>query len=177
MMFRTHILFAIFFYLLFIKIFALEFSLIFSLVLALGAIMPDIDSPKSYINRKYLFGIGKGIAAFSKHRGFWHSVYGLGIFLVLSVSIVILTGVPFIFCLALPLGYFLHLLADSFNVSGIKWLWKSKKMHLRWKIKTGHISEQLFFIILFLFTVYLVIGNYGVQDIIGFVSKIVDTTG
>jgi membrane-bound metal-dependent hydrolase YbcI (DUF457 family) len=173
MMFRTHILFALFFYLLFITLFSLEFSLIFSIILAFGAIFPDIDSPKSYINRKYLFGIGKGIALFSKHRGFWHSIFGLLIFAVLSISVVMLIEAPFILFLALPLGYFLHLAADSFNVSGIRWFWKSKKFHIKWKIKTGTASEQIFFAILFLLTLYVVIGNQGINTIIAFVSNII----
>lgn len=172
MMFRTHILFALFFYLLFIKIFTLEFSLIFALILAFGAILPDIDSPSSYINRRYLFGIGKGISLFSKHRGFWHSIYGLLIFGIISVVIIYLIHVSGTYSLALPLGYFLHLAADSFNVSGIKWLWKSKKMHLKWKIKTGTITEQLFFVILLILSIYLVINNSGIQNLVGFISKI-----
>jgi inner membrane protein len=171
-MFRTHILFALFFYLLFIKIFSIDFSIIFTLVLCFGAILPDVDSPKSYVNRKYLFGFGRGIALFSRHRGFWHSIYGLLIFFVLSIIVVLLIKTPFIFFLSLPLGYFLHLAADSFNVSGIRWFWKSKKGHLKWKIKTGTISEQLFFIFLFLSTIYLIIGNQGIQEIIAFVTRV-----
>ncbi len=171
-MFRTHILFALFFYFLFIEIFALGFSVIFMIIMCFGAILPDMDSPRSFVNRKYLFGFGKSIAMFSRHRGFWHSIYGLGIFLALSIIVVLLIKVPFIFFLALPLGYFLHLSADSFNVSGIRWFWKSKKGHLRWKIKTGNISEQVFFIILFLLTGCVLIGNQGVREITAFVSSL-----
>ncbi len=172
MMFRTHILFALFFYLLFIKIFSIDFSIIFTLVLCFGAILPDLDSPKSYVNRKYLFGAGKGIAAFSKHRGFWHSVFGLLIFLILSIIVVYFIKAPLIFSIALPIGYFMHLAADSFNVSGIKWLWKSKKLHIRWKISTGTISEQIFFIFLLFMTIYLIIGNQSIQEITSFITKI-----
>ena len=172
MMFRTHILFALFFYLLFMKIFSINFSVIFAIVLCFGSILPDIDSPKSYVNRKYLFGIGKGIATFSKHRGFWHSIYGLFIFAFISLIIIYLTKASFFYSLALPLGYFMHLAADSLNVSGIRWFWKSKKLHLKWKIKTGTISEQLFFILLIFVTTYLLIGNQGIKEITSFASKI-----
>ena len=137
-----------------------------------GSILPDIDSPKSYINRKYLLGIGKGIALFSKHRGFWHSIYGILIFIIASVIIVYIINVPLIFSLALPFGYFLHLAADSLNTTGIKWLWKSNKLHIKSKIKTGKITEQLFFIALLLATIYLIIGNQGMQDITAFMSNI-----
>ncbi|UZE93763.1 MAG: metal-dependent hydrolase [Candidatus Pacearchaeota archaeon] len=172
MMFRTHILFALFFYLLFITIFPIQFSIIFTLVLCFGAILPDIDSPRSYVNRNYLLGFGRGVAAFSKHRGFWHSIYGLLIFFVISFVIVYFINAPLIFSIALPIGYFMHLAADSLNISGIKWLWKSKTFHLKWKISTGTISEQIFFIILLLFTLYLIIGNQGIQEITAFVTKI-----
>jgi inner membrane protein len=171
-MFRTHILFALFFYLAIIKLLALEFSWIFTAILCFGAILPDMDSPKSYVNRKYLFGFGKGIAMFSKHRGFWHSIYGLLIFFALSIAIVLIIKSPFVFAFALPCGYFLHLAADSLNVSGIKWLWKSKTLHIKWKISTGTIFEQMFFVCLFLLTIYVIIGNQGIQEITSFVTKI-----
>ncbi len=172
MMFRTHILFALFFYLIIIKIFSINFSWIFAVILCFGAILPDIDSPRSYINRKYLLGFGKGIAAFARHRGFWHSIFGLLIFAALSFVAIYFLNQSIIFAFALPFGYFLHLTADSLNVSGIKWLWKSKKLHIRWKISTGTISEQFFFIILFVLTTYIIIGNQGIQQITAFVSKI-----
>ena len=172
MMFRTHILFALFFYFLFIKIFSLDFSWIFTIVLCFGAILPDMDSPKSYVNRNYLFGLGKGISMFSKHRGFWHSIFGLLIFFIISFIVTYFTKVPIIFAFALPFGYFLHLAADSLNVSGIKWLWKSKKLHIKGKIKTGTVFEQVFFILLFSLTLYTIIGKQRIDEITAFVSKI-----
>lgn len=148
----------------------MNFSVIFAIVLAFGAILPDIDSPSSFINKRYLLGIGKGIAAFSEHRGFFHSVFGILIFAVLSIIGVYFLKVSFIFAVALPLGYFLHLFADSLNVSGIKWLWKSG--HIKGRIKTGSFLEQIFFILLLFITIYLIIGNQGVQQITAFVSKV-----
>lgn len=170
MMFRTHILFALFFYLLFIKIFSMQVSLIFVGILAFGAILPDVDSPSSFVNRKYLFGIGKGISLFSEHRGFFHSIYGILITFVVSIIFVYFLKASFIFSLALPLGYFMHLAADSLNVSGIKWFWKSG--HIKWKIRTGSVFEQLFFVVLLIATTYIIIGSSGIQGIVGFVSKI-----
>jgi len=160
------------FYIIIIKISSLEFSWIFTFILCFGAILPDMDSPKSYVNRKYLFGFGKGIATFSKHRGFWHSIFGLLIFIVISFVVVYFIKQPIIFGFALPFGYFLHLAADSLNVSGIKWLWKSKKLHIKWKISTGTISEQLFFIVLIFLTTYVILGNQGIREITAFISKI-----
>jgi len=171
-MFRTHILFTLFFYILVIKIFSIDFSAIFVLILCFGAILPDIDSPSSYINRKYLLGIGKSISLFSKHRGFFHSIFGILIFLIISLIIVYLIKAPFIYSLALPIGYFLHLVADSLNVSGIKWLWKSNKAHIKWKIKTGTITEQIFFVVVLFITIYLILGNQNIKEITAFILKI-----
>ena len=171
MMFRTHLLFALFAYIFVIKVFSLNFSILFALLLCFGTILPDIDSPESYVNKKYLLGFGKGIAFFSKHRGFWHSIFGLLIFIALATFIFFINNY-FIFVLALPLGYFLHLMADSLNPSGIKWFWKSNKLHLKWKIKTGHVTEQLFFVLILFLTTILVLGNKGIKEISAFVMNI-----
>jgi len=170
MMFRTHILFALFFYLLFLKVFSLNISLIFAAVLVFGSILPDIDSPGSFVNRKYLLGVGKTVALFSNHRGFFHSIFGIMIFAVITLLIVYFFKFSFIYILALSLGYFLHLTADSLTKSGINWFWKSG--NIKGKITTGSIFEQLFFVALLLATLYLVIGNQGLQQVSAFVSKI-----
>jgi len=170
MMFRTHILFALFFYILAIQLFSLNFSIIFAVILVFGAILPDVDSPTSFVNKNYLFGIGKGIALFSEHRGFFHSVFGALIFFTLGLIIIFFLKVSIIFAIALALGYLLHLAADSLTVSGIKWFWKSG--HIKGPIRTGSIFEQLFFVGLIIITAYLIIGNQGLQQVTAFVSKI-----
>jgi len=175
MMFRTHIIFALFFFLLFMKIFSFNFPasispIIFALVICFGSILPDVDSPGSFVNRKYLFGIGQGISAFSEHRGFFHSIFGILLFAVIAFVAVYFIKTSFIYAIALPIGYFLHLAADSFTVSGINWLWKSG--HIKGPITTGSIFEQFFFIALLIATVYIAIGNQGLQQITASVSKI-----
>ncbi len=169
MMFRTHILFALFFYILTIQLFSLNFSIIFAAILAFGAILPDIDSPSSFVNKRYLLGIGKGIALFSEHRGFFHSVFGALIFFVIALIIIFFLKVSILYSLTLFFGYLLHLAADSLTVSGIKWFWKSG--HIKWKIRTGSVFEQLFFVVLLIAIFYLIIGNQGIQQITAFVSK------
>ncbi|MGB9707869.1 MAG: metal-dependent hydrolase [Candidatus Pacearchaeota archaeon] len=169
MMFRTHILFALFFYILAINLFLLNFSILFTVILAFGAILPDIDSPSSFVNRKYLFGIGKGVSLFSEHRGFFHSIFGALIFFAMALVVVFFLKASFVFAIALALGYLSHLAADSLNVSGIKWFWKSG--HVKGPIRTASFFEQLFFVALLALTIYLIIGNQGFQSITAFVSK------
>lgn len=170
MMFRTHILFAVFFYIVAIKLFSLNFSVLFTIILAFGAILPDIDHPKSFVNQKYLFGVGRGIAIFSSHRGFFHSIFGAIIFFGIALVLIYFLNFSVFYAIALGTGYLLHLAADSLNVSGVKWLWKSG--HAKGPIKTGSILEQVFFIALLLLTIYVIVGNQGIQQITAFVSKI-----
>jgi len=169
MMFRTHIIFAFFFYLLFISCFSLQLNVMFALVLCFGSILPDIDSPSSFINSRFLLGIGRTVAKFSAHRGFWHSIFGLLPFLIAGFFLALWLNFSAIYILALSLGYMLHLAADSFNVSGIKWLWKSG--HIRGPIRTGGVFEQVFFIALIAGTFYIIMGAHGLQNVTSFFSK------
>lgn len=169
MMFRTHVLFALFFYLLFIKLFSFDLNAIFAFVLCFGSILPDIDSPSSFVNSRFLLGIGKAVASFSEHRGFFHSIFGILPFLIIGFLLALWLKFSVIYILALSIGYMLHLAADSFNVSGIKWLWKSG--HIKGIIRTGSIFEQVFFIILILGTIYVIIGGHGLQEATAFISK------
>lgn len=169
MMFRTHILFALFFYILFLKLFSFNFSVLFALVLCFGAILPDIDSPKSFVNSKFLLGIGRTVARFSEHRGFFHSIFGILSFLIIGFFLVLWLNFSAIYILALGLGYILHLAADSFTVSGIKWFWKSG--HVRGPIRTASVFEQIFFIALVLLTVCILIGSHGLQEMTSFFAK------
>lgn len=168
MMFRTHIAFALLFYFLFLKIFSIAFLPLFALILCFGSILPDIDSPGSFVNAKYLLGVGKTVSMFSKHRGFWHSIFGCLIFSAISFAAIYFLNAQFILALALPTGYLLHLAADSFNVSGIKWFWKSG--HIKGPIRTGGIFEQLFFLTICIAGYFLFKQDVG-REISAFLIK------
>jgi len=148
----------------------LNFSITLALVLAFGSILPDIDHPQSFVNRNYLFGIGKSVSLFSTHRGFFHSIFGALVFFLISLLIIYPFNLSILYPIFLVSGYLLHLLADSLNISGIKWLWKTG--HFSGPIKTASIFEQVFFFILFGITIYLIVGNSGMDGITAFVSKI-----
>ena len=170
MIFRTHILFALFFYLLFVRLFSMTISIIFTLLLVIGSILPDMDSPNSYVNKHYLIGIGKVISKFSEHRGFWHSIYGLIVVTLFMALITFLFRLPDRFIIALPLGYLLHLTADSFTVSGIKWFWK--KGHIKGPIKTGSTGENIFFFMLIILTVLVILGKTTITSFATFIKSI-----
>lgn len=170
-MFRTHILFALFFYLLFAKIFSFPISITFTLILCFGAILPDIDSPKSFVNKKYLFGFGRTVAAFSKHRGFFHSIFGLFLTTFIFFIPIYLFKLPLVYCFALSSGYFLHLLADSFTVSGINWFWKGK-FKIKGHLVTGSTFESIIFFVLIFGIIYFIIGSSWIKNLTAFVMNI-----
>ena len=157
MMARTHAVFALLFYLLFLRIFSINFAILTASVLCLGTIIPDIDSAGSLINQK--FRPGKIIAAFSAHRGFWHSVFGCMIFFIIGMLLMIFLKFQFGYILIFSSGYLLHLAADSLTVTGIKWFWKSG--HTKGFIRTGTWSENVFFIAMCAVIIVLILPNIG----------------
>lgn len=110
--------------------------------LALGAILPDIDEPGSYVGRcipliphilKRVFG----------HRGMTHTLLATMLFVLLAIII------PNSFTCMLAIGYFLHIVEDTFSVSGTKWFapFNSKVLAFKW-YSTGKRSEIVISIIM-----------------------------
>ena len=111
-----------------------------------GLLLPDIDNKNSMLGRHIHLPV--------EHRTIMHAIWiPLGLFVV---SI----WVPILFWLAF--GYFLHLFADAFSMSGICYLWpltryrhfgdggtKAKK-HLCKFYYTGSMSEYVMVVIWFL---------------------------
>lgn len=90
------------------------------IALGLGALLPDIDEPHSFIGRRTR-GISDLIHLIFKHRGLTHSIF----FVAVIGAITIPLGSNWNFGIAaayLTLGCFLHILEDSFSKSGVKWL-------------------------------------------------------
>jgi len=89
---------------------------------ALGSLLPDLDTPRSAIARS--LGPLTWLLAYAVswvtggHRSWWHSVYP-----VLALVLVGLTGVlPLVVALSLAYGWLAHLAADSLTPSGVRWL-------------------------------------------------------
>lgn len=139
----------------------------------LGALVPDIDNARSTIGKRAGI-VSKGIQSLAGHRTIFHSIvglvlvgafiwfaqYGLGLALYYKfglhqagealgaltgpgVNLSSRRGVAFV---ALMIGYFLHLVADSLTLGGVPWLWPN---HLRlgfppqrnWRFRTGTWRE------------------------------------
>lgn len=108
---------------------------------ALGSLLPDIDTPKSYIGRR-LYPIAYILNKQFEHRGLIHS-------LIPVVALAIL-GLLFhsIFLATMALGFLLHLVEDGFSLSGIRWLQPIKKKNYKlpydWmKYRTGGTKEYI----------------------------------
>lgn len=87
----------------------------------LGALLPDIDEPNSFIGRRTR-GVSDLIHAVFDHRGMTHSLVGIAFTSILMLLLANFTPIPFITALCVVFGYCLHIIEDSFSVSGVKWL-------------------------------------------------------
>lgn len=94
-----------------------------------GALLPDVDHPNSVISKR----LGIPLYKLFTHRGMTHSLLGWLIFSGLTYMlgnyvfsyfdlVNPLVHVSFCLWLGLSLGYFLHLLEDSWSRAGIRWL-------------------------------------------------------
>lgn len=112
------------------------------LALSLGALLPDIDEPESYLGSK-VRGVSDLINLVFKHRGITHTL--LFVFLIGFISIPVTKYYGYenigIF---LTLGVFLHVFEDSFSNSGVKWLlpFTKKTYHLS-IYNTGSLVEYI----------------------------------
>ncbi|PGZ34560.1 hypothetical protein COE50_06105 [Bacillus anthracis] len=87
----------------------------------LGALLPDIDEPNSFIGQRTR-GVSDLIHAVFDHRGMTHSLVGIAVTSILMLLIAGVTPLSFITALCVIFGYCLHIIEDSFSVSGVKWL-------------------------------------------------------
>lgn len=121
---------------------------------AVGASLPDIDEYNSSVSRKSLINF----SLLLKHRGITHSllgwlVFSVGLFLLMNLLLPIKIKLSLMLpnywaslWLGLVIGYFLHLIEDSFSYQGVHWLAPLTKVnyhkkHFRYKV--GGFFERL----------------------------------
>lgn len=136
MLIRTHLVITIFFILIFLS--SVNNKLVFVLTALFATFLPDIDTRYSKLGKRKLARI---LQFFTKHRGMIHSFTFL-----LSITFVLVLVLP-VFAFGFFLGYGLHLLADSFTITGIRFFYPSKKK-ITGNLKTGGRKEVFLFIIL-----------------------------
>ena len=137
MLAKTHLAITIFFIFLLLPFVQNQFIFIFFSILA--TFLPDVDSKFSAVGKNKGLRI---VQIFLKHRGILHSF----IFLFL-ITLFLILFFP-VFSLPFFLGYGLHLIADSFTVSGVKLFYPFKKNYSGF-VKTG-TRRETFILIVFL---------------------------
>lgn len=125
-------------------------------VAAVSALLPDVESPKSFVGRK-LPGVSHAGEMVFGHRQAFHSLLAAAGFL--AVAYVISASVHLSYCYAFSgfIGYVSHLILDTLNPAGIPWLWPLK-FRLRIPLtQTGGIMERaILFPVLVLFGLLLI---------------------
>jgi inner membrane protein len=105
---------------------------------ALGAMLPDIDHPKSWIGQ-HAWVVSRPLSAVAGHRGFTHSL------LAIAACILVLRahGVPRAIAGPLVVGYLSHLAADLLTPAGLRLAWPARG-HLALPLcRTGSPAEPL----------------------------------
>lgn len=157
-----------------------EINVIYIVAAVLGGLIPDLDANESMI-KHFNIPITKKfrikpflipamiVSRFCKHRGGVHSLFGLILFTFFIQGFFWFfkfTLYPY-FSLTFALGYFSHLLLDSWTISGVPLLYpySQKKYHLfpkSWLIRTGSFAECFFDIAFLLIFVFLLL--YGMME-------------
>jgi len=117
----------------------------FVLLSFLATLMPDIDSKFSELGKTRGLGI---VQIFLNHRGILHSILFLFFITFLLILFFPVFAFPFF------LGYGLHLIADSFTVSGVRLIYPSKKIYSG-SIKTGTRKETIIFLVFLMMDIAL----------------------
>ncbi|MBE3582074.1 MAG: metal-dependent hydrolase [Thermoanaerobacteraceae bacterium] len=122
-----------------------------------AALLPDIDSPRSYIGSRVPASVGVKLVA--GHRGVFHSllaaaVFGLALFLYLRFR----AGAYTFLALPFAAGYVSHLLLDALTPEGVPFLWPLKLRFGFPLVGTGGFIERWVVIpallVLFCFLLY-----------------------
>ncbi len=124
-----------------------------------GAVMPDADLPSSAVGRA-LGPVSRWIHRRFGHRTVLHSAWGVGVVLLLAFWSEAIGR-------ALATGYVSHLLADTLNPQGIRFLWPARVMfrffrNPRYHMEVGRRGEHVFLVMMVLaLALYWPVGRMG----------------
>jgi len=127
---------------------------------AFGALLPDLDSPRSLLTAWRIAGVSplRPVAHVINrtfgHRGALHSLLGWAF---ASSAFLALDALPFwsiASSVALSLGYFSHLVADASTKTGVPFLYPRRNRYRllpkRLRLSTGSFAEEVVFTYLLL---------------------------
>lgn len=147
MLYYTHLAFGFLFGLLYMKGFGVGNQILFMFLVLFGALLPDIDNPKSKVGRNVPL-----IGWFFEHRGIFHSIFPL----ILLVCLNFVTNWDW-FLVPVAVGYGSHLFIDLFTKKGLR-LFYPFKANIHGFVLTGGWFEKLLFLVLLIVDFILVRG-------------------
>ena len=177
----THSVFGIFLTLIILAVFGVQWGLHWTIIIfaILGAIIPDVDHPKSIIG-KILFPISLPLERRYGHRTMTHSLFGWAIFTVIFAVLIGLISflpqistwgwadLPLRWIAAFSISYFSHLILDMFNRRGSQMFWPDPGRDViprnpKFRPESGSRIEVLIFLILLaLMFLAFPISKYGI---------------
>lgn len=126
--------------------------LVFFCLILLGSVLPDIDERYSRVNR-WSGIIGSVISFFSKHRGFFHSL-----FFVVLTTLVAKFFLGEYYAWGLFLGLAGHLFSDGISKKGVNFFYPFSKLKMKGWLKVGSWREVMIQILLVGLIVWKVIS-------------------
>lgn len=182
----THSVFGIFLTLIILAVFGIQWSLHWSIIMfaIIGAIMPDIDHPRSVIGKLFPY-ISIPLERKYGHRTITHSFIGWGIFTAIFAFIVFFAALVFVFLLkadvwiwelaprwtaAFSISYFSHLILDMFNRRGSQMFWPDPSRDVipknpKFRPESGSRVELFIFLILFVLMLFAFpVSKYGIAS-------------
>ena len=124
---------------------------------AIGALLPDIDHPSSWVGRRLRL-ISRPLAATIGHRGVTHSAVAV------LVCLIILHWRGFHHATIDPLvvGYLSHLTADVLTTSGVRLAWPSPRRQAIPLCRTGSLGESIIVTSVAVWSIATVLGRHPI---------------
>jgi len=148
-MFKTHVAFGFLAGIVALPYLHISNQILFISLVMLGALLPDIDHPKSKIGSKF-----KVIGFLFEHRGFFHSFFVIP----LAALIIYYFTHSYTYILPLCIGYISHLISDAVTKEGIMPFHPLTRLRLRGFIRTGGALEHIFLFAVVILSVYKIIS-------------------
>jgi len=103
-----------------------------------GASLPDIDHPGSWVGRRLIM-ISRPLGAMIGHRGLTHSLVAV----ITCLVFLRWEGLSHSVIDPLVVGYLSHLGADLLTTSGLRLAWPSSRRHSIGVCRTGSMTESV----------------------------------
>ncbi len=110
--------------------------------------LPDVDSPSSLAGKMFFF-VSKKINVIFGHRGFLHSITFLSIVVLLTFAVFIFAPqYIYIYFIIFYVAYISHLIADCFNISGVRLLYPKSTVYVfpfndAFRFRSGNMKIEL----------------------------------